>query len=56
MPYDRSATMAARRGGHQGEDADRLQADYASDIRSDMAREGLSMSALAAKSASNRGR
>jgi lambda repressor-like predicted transcriptional regulator len=49
MPYDRSTTMAARRGGHRPEDASLLQAAYASDIRADMAREGLSMNALAGK-------
>ena len=49
MRYDRSTTMAARRGGHRPGDADRLQADYAKDIRSDMAREGLSLTALAGK-------
>jgi hypothetical protein len=49
MPYDRSTTMAARRGGHRPEDASLLQAAYADDIRADMAREGLSMNALAGK-------
>jgi hypothetical protein len=49
MPYDRSTTMAAQRGGQRPEDADRLQAAYAKDIRSDMARAGLSLSALAGR-------
>ncbi len=49
MPYDRSTTMTARRGGHRPEDASLLQAAYASDIRTDMAREGLSLNALAGR-------
>lgn len=49
MPYDRSTTMAARRGGHRPEDASLLQAAYASDIRTDMTREGLSTNALAGR-------
>ena len=49
MSYDRSTTMAARRGGHRPEEASLLQAAYASDVRTDMAREGLSLNALAGR-------